>query len=185
MWAALIEIGKLMSLRWQGLVEIGAVAGVAVLAWCRMQWNQAERQREQRVRGELEAYAQLDARLPQDGDVGKLARRVCQLVTESSAFKRVGMLVRDAEGRLYVADSIGMEDVIVQALNAWGEGVVQAERTGEAGAMVVRGSALEARALRWFWGTGWRRLAAGERSLFRCGRLQEGWWEHWRCVPTG
>jgi signal transduction histidine kinase len=134
MWAALIEIGKLMSLRWQGLAEIGAVAGVAVLAWCRMQWNQAERQREQRVRGELEAYAQLDARLPQDGDVGKLARRVCQLVTESSAFKRVGMLVRDAEGRLYVAGSIGMEDVIVQALNAWGEGVVQAERTGEAGA---------------------------------------------------
>src|ERR1700722_1218901 len=114
MWAALIEIGKLMSLRWQGLVEIGAVAGVAGLAWCRMQWNQAERQREQRVRGELEADAQLDARLPQDGDVGKLARRVCQLVTESSAFKRVGMLVRDAEGRLYVAGSIGMEDVIVQ-----------------------------------------------------------------------
>jgi signal transduction histidine kinase len=93
-----------------------------------------ERQREQRVRGELEAYAQLDARLPQDGDVGKLARRVCQLVTESSAFKRVGMLVRDAEGRLYVAGSIGMEDAIVQALNAWGEGVVQAERTGGAGA---------------------------------------------------
>jgi signal transduction histidine kinase len=134
MWVALTEIGKLMSLRWQGLAEIGGLAGAAGLAWCRMQWNQAERQREQRVRGELEAYAQLDARLPQDGDVGTLARRVCQLVTESSAFKRVGMLGRDAEGRLYVAGSTGMEDVIVQALNAWGEGVVQAERRGGAGA---------------------------------------------------
>jgi signal transduction histidine kinase len=134
MWVALTEIGKLISLHWQGLVEAGGLVGAAGLAWCRMQWNEAERRRERRHREELEAYAQLDARLPQDGDVGKLARRVCQLVTESSAFKRVGMLARDVESRLYVAGSVGMEDVTVRALNAWGEGVVEAERGGEAGA---------------------------------------------------
>jgi len=187
MWVALTEIGKLMSLRWQGLAEIGGLAGAAGLAWCRMQWKQAERQREQRVRGELEAYAQLDARLPQDGDVGKLARRVCQLVTESSAFKRVGMLVRDAEGRLYVADSIGMEDVIVQALNAWGEGVVEAERTGKAGARRGdggRGIRVGRKGFAVSWGMGWRRSAVGERSLFRCGPRWEEGWEPWRCALT-
>ena len=125
---ALTEIGKLMSLQWQGLAGIGGLVGALGLAWCRMQWNEAERRRERRVREELEAYARLDARLPRDGDVGKLARRVCQIVTESSAFKRVGLLVRDAESRLYVTGSAGMEDVIVQALNAWGKRVVEAER---------------------------------------------------------
>jgi signal transduction histidine kinase len=125
---ALTEMGKLMSLHWQGLAGIGGLVGALGLAWCRMQWNEAVRRRERWVREELEAYAQLDARLPRDGDVGKLARRVCQIVTESSAFKRVGLLVRDAESRLYVTGSAGMEDVIVQALNAWGKRVVEAER---------------------------------------------------------
>jgi signal transduction histidine kinase len=132
MGVALTEIGKLILMHWHGLAETAGLVSAAGLAWCRRQWNEAERRRERRHREELEAYAQLDARLPQDGDVGKLARRVCQLVMESSAFKRVGMLVRNAESRLYVAGSVGMEDGIVQALNAWGERVMEAERSGGA-----------------------------------------------------
>jgi signal transduction histidine kinase len=134
---ALSEIGRLISLRRQELAEIGKIgglAGAAVVAWCRMQWNKANRRRERRLHEELEAYAQLDARLPQDGDVRKLSRRVSQMVSESSSFKRVGVLVRDAEGCLYVAGSAGMEDATVNALNAWAECVVKAERSGGAGA---------------------------------------------------
>jgi signal transduction histidine kinase len=131
MWFALTEIGELMSLRWREFAEFGGVAGALGLAWSRVQWNEGTRRRERRVREELEAYAQMDERLPRDGDVGSLALRVCQMVSESSAFKRVGVLVRDEESRLYVTDSVGMEDMIVQALNAWGERVAEAERGGE------------------------------------------------------
>ena len=31
------------------------------------------------------------------------------------------MLTRDAEGRLFVTGSIGMDDLTVEALNGWGE----------------------------------------------------------------
>ena len=59
---------------------------------------QGERRRERRMEEELEAYARLDVRLPADGDGLDLARRVSRLVAEKSAFRRVAMLVRDAEG---------------------------------------------------------------------------------------
>jgi signal transduction histidine kinase len=134
MRVALNEMGRLMSLDWQGLAEIGGFAGAATIAWCKMRRNKTARRREQRIRRQLEEYAQLDVRLPQDGDLQKLSLCVSQMVSESSAFKRVGMLIRDAEGRLYVAGSLGMEDATVQALNAWGECVVEAERGGTAGA---------------------------------------------------
>jgi signal transduction histidine kinase len=134
MGVVLSAMGREMSLHWRGLLEICSFAVVLGLAWCRMQWGEAERRRDQRHRSELEAYAQLDARLPQDDDIGDLARRVCLLVTEMSPFRRVGMLVRDPESRLSVAGSVGMEDTIVKALNALGERVVEAERAGGAGA---------------------------------------------------
>jgi signal transduction histidine kinase len=134
MRVALNEVGSLMSLHWQGLAEIGGLAGAATIAWCKMHRDEVARRRERRVREQLEEYAQLDMRLPQDGDLQKLSLCVSQMVSESSAFKRVGMLVRDAEGRLYVAGSLGMEDATVQALNAWGECAVEAERGGTAGA---------------------------------------------------
>jgi signal transduction histidine kinase len=130
MWFALTEIETLMSLHRQGLAEIGGLIGTVGTVWCWTQRNEAARQQERRVRADLEAYAQLDARIPQDGNVEKLARRVCQIVTEGSSFKRVGMLVRDAGNRLYVRHSVGMELVIVQALDAWGERVMEAERNG-------------------------------------------------------
>src|ERR1700678_1540013 len=108
MRVALNEMGRLMSLDWQGLAEIGGLAGAATIAWCKMRRNKTARRREQRIRRQLEEYAQLDVRFPQDGDLQKLSLCVSQMVSESSAFKRVGMLVRDAEGRLYVGGSLGV-----------------------------------------------------------------------------
>jgi signal transduction histidine kinase len=134
MRVAMGEIAKLISLRWQGLVEIGGIAVVTATARWRMRCNEATRRRERQLREELEAYAQLDARLPLDGDVRKLSRQVSQMVSQSSAFKRVGMLIRDAESRLYVAGSAGMEDTTLQALNAWAECMAEAERGRAAGA---------------------------------------------------
>ena len=53
--------------------------------------------------------------------------RVCRAVAEKSAFRKVAMLVRDAEGKLYVAASAGMDDLTVAALGGWGSDVVRRE----------------------------------------------------------
>ena len=108
-------------LTWQVLaVVLGGVAGVAMRRLRQERRRHAgERVREQRVRAELETYARLDARLPVDGDVEALGKRVCQAVAETSSFGRVAMLVRDADGRLYVTASSGMDDRMVQALDGW------------------------------------------------------------------
>jgi signal transduction histidine kinase len=82
---------------------------------------------------ELAAYGRLDMGLPARGDVVELARRASRVVAEKSAFRRAAMLVRDAEGRLLVAASAGMDDSTVQSLNAWAEGVMAAERNGRSG----------------------------------------------------
>ena len=114
-------------LTWQVLTGVlGGVAGVAMRRLRQERRRHAgERLREQRVRAELETYARLDARLPVDGDVRELGKRVCQAVAESSSFGRVAMLVRDADGRLYVTASAGMDDRTVQALDEWCRRVVK------------------------------------------------------------
>ena len=106
---------------WQVLaVVLGGVAGVAMKRLRQERRRHAgERVREQRVRAELETYARLDARLPVDGDIEALGKRVCRAVAETSSFGRVAMLVRDADGRLYVTASSGMDDRMVQALDGW------------------------------------------------------------------
>ena len=71
--------------------------------------------------------------LPADGDGLELAKQVSRLVAEKSAFRRVAMLIRDAEGRLVVAASAGMDDMTVQSLNVWGDVVTAAERNGGSG----------------------------------------------------
>ena len=66
-------------LTWQVLaVVLGGVAGVAMRRLRQERRRHAgERVREQRVRAELETYARLDARLPVDGDIEALGKRVC------------------------------------------------------------------------------------------------------------
>jgi signal transduction histidine kinase len=133
MWVGMTEMGRLVAQRWPGLAAGGVVAGALWLLEFRLQTQARRRRRERRMEEELAAYARLDLRLPADGGGLELAGRVSRLMAEKSVFHRAAMLVRDAEGKLIVAASAGMEDSTVQSLNAWGEGVVAAERGGGGG----------------------------------------------------
>ena len=98
----------------------------------------AERGRERRIREELEAYAQLDMTLAQEANgrvdqvqaTKALAMRVCRTVAEKSTFRRVTMLMRNADGRLRCVGSIGVDDLTLAAVERWAEQVVQQEIGG-------------------------------------------------------
>jgi signal transduction histidine kinase len=130
MWVGIREMGRLVALRWPELAAGGGAVGAMWLLGFRLRTGAGRRRREDRMEEELGAYARLDLRMPAEADGLELARRVSRLVAEKSAFSRAAMLVRDAEGRLVVAASAGMEYSAVQALNGWGESVVAGERGG-------------------------------------------------------
>lgn len=132
MWAELCRWFRLAEPHWNWLVLAVCVAGAVWLLWRNARVHEVERRRRIRAQEELEAYTQLDARVPADGDMRELARRVSRVVVERSAFHRAAMLVRDAEGQLVVAGSTGMDDQTVTAVQAWGEQMVEAERSGGA-----------------------------------------------------
>lgn len=131
-----------------------ALLAIGLYAWSmrrQARLQTAERGRERRLREELEAYARLDATLAQgaQGRVDQvvaakaLAMRVCRTVAEKSAFRRVMVLLRDAEGRLRCVGSIGVDDLTLAAVERWAEQVVKEEREGtlKNGALLGRGSA--------------------------------------------
>jgi signal transduction histidine kinase len=130
MWPGAREMGGLIVLRW---LELSLAGGGLWALWCRMQVGVAEGRRERREQEELRAYAGLDVRLGADADMPELAARVSRLMAEKSVFRRTAVLVRDAGGALSVAASAGMEETTVESLNAWAEGVVEAERRGGIG----------------------------------------------------
>lgn len=105
----------------------GMIAALWTL-WCRQRTQVEDGRRERAMWEELEAYARLDVALGPGGDAKPLAWRVCRAVVEKSRFCRVAMLVRDAEGKLFVAGSAGMDDLTVDFLRQWGAGVVRQER---------------------------------------------------------
>ena len=90
-----------------------------------MRVERALRRQEHGLREEYEAYAQLNATL--DGRCGgleparDLARAVCLCVAQHSAFAQAALLLRDAEQRLQVMGSAGVDDLMLRALDAWGE----------------------------------------------------------------
>jgi signal transduction histidine kinase len=133
MWVGIREMSRLAAPRWPGVAASGGVAGALWLLGFRLKVGAGRRRRELRMEEELAAYAQLDLRLPGDGDRLELATRVSRVVAEKSAFRRAAMLVRDAEGRLIVAASAGMDDLTVRSLNAWGDGIRAMERDGDGG----------------------------------------------------
>jgi signal transduction histidine kinase len=134
MRAGLSEVLGLGVLNWISLVAMLCLPITLWMLWLQARMRLRERRRDNRMRQELEAYAQLDVRLPPNGDISGLARRVCRVVRQKSLFSRPAMLVRDPEGRLYVAGSAGMDRTTVASLNTWAERLLAAERAGGPGA---------------------------------------------------
>ena len=130
MSVGLSGVWDLPAMHWICLAMTVTAAVSMWLLRVRGRFHAEERQRNKRIQEEIEVYARLDARLSPDGDMGELAARICQVVAKKSVFYRVAMLVRDAERRLYVAGSVGMDAMTVKALHTWGERVVEEERKG-------------------------------------------------------
>ena len=124
-WAAVSE-------HWMWVLGGVFVVGGAWMLWRGTAACAARRQRGLQVREELEAYARLDPRLPQDGDVRGLGKRVCRVVAEKSAFQRAALLARAGDGRLFVAASAGVDDVTVEALQEWSGRLVAVRGESEA-----------------------------------------------------
>lgn len=80
-------------------------------------WRLAERA----VREEFEAYARLDATLAPGEPARDLARRAAAAVAKHSAFGQCALLLRNAEQRLHVVGSAGIDDLLLRALDAWGD----------------------------------------------------------------
>ncbi|WP_213805549.1 HAMP domain-containing sensor histidine kinase [Granulicella sp. dw_53] len=121
------------------LAAVAALCGLATTGWAvrRGRSLMAAVRLDRRVKAELEAYARLDARISSSGEVRDLCKRVCRTVAAVSVFRRVAMLVSDEEGRLVVTGSLGLDDLMVEALDGWGERTMRVgprlrqESTGE------------------------------------------------------
>jgi signal transduction histidine kinase len=133
------RVPRELAMRW----ECGAtVAGIGFYAWRKRRralQAMAEMRRERRMREELEAYAQLDATIGQGMGaradrmpaMKALAMRVCRTVADKSAFRRVLVMLRNAEGSLRCVGWIGVDDLTVAAVERWGAQVVKEEREGK------------------------------------------------------
>jgi signal transduction histidine kinase len=127
------EVGGLTGLSWARLVVAGG-AGLALwLLGLRLRLRAGYRRDQRRVEREMLAYAGLNLRLPADGEATELAVRVSRLIAGKSAFRRVAVLLRGADGRVSVAASVGMEESAVGLVEAWAEGLSTEVRRGERG----------------------------------------------------
>jgi hypothetical protein len=98
------------------LIVLGVVGTLKVR---RARYARALRQEELSRRAELEAYAALDPAARHDETPRALASRVCTAIARHSAFRQVAMLMRDADGRLNVAASAGVDHLSALEINAW------------------------------------------------------------------
>ena len=129
----------LVGLPWAGLMRwtlSHIVCGASVGLLSAVAWRSCKRERgllvevahERRMREELEAYARLDGAIGPTLTTRNLAKLVCRAVADKSVFRRAAMMVCDAEGKLYVAGSAGMDDLAVAALREWGEEAIPQQR---------------------------------------------------------
>jgi signal transduction histidine kinase len=133
MSGGLKELAGLIALPWKELAAGGGIFGALSLLVLRLELKAGRRRGERRREEELTAYAELDVRVQGDGETKELASRVSRAVAVNSPFHRVAMMVcRD--GRLSVAANVGMDEVTVGWLNAWGTELKRGGgRRGESG----------------------------------------------------
>jgi hypothetical protein len=67
----------------------------------------------------MEAYTRLDVRMMRTSDLAMLGRRVCGVIAARSPFRRVALLARDGEGRLYVVASEGIDGATAGMIQRW------------------------------------------------------------------
>ena len=82
--------------------------------------NVRAREREHRVRQELESYAQLDLHMMPGSDPRQAAERVCRLAVEHSIFHQAMIYLRDVKQSFFVAASENMDEDLIRALDALG-----------------------------------------------------------------
>ena len=165
------------------VVVLVALAAFSLVMWRYAKVQVEERLRERRLREELDAYTHLDLNGTVQGDpetdrasaAKALSLRVCRSIADKSAFKRALMLMRDADGRLYCAGSVGVDDLTVAAVERWGEQVVAEERSGapRENALLGRAGAKSVPISLGEWGNfdaevgSWRMSGKRERRQFR------------------
>jgi signal transduction histidine kinase len=110
-----------------------------IVAWPMVFWvtrrlraERAERMEEQKLREELDAYAGLDPAMGRHESPRELAKRVCAAVVKYSAFRQIAVLMRDAENRLHVVGSAGVDDLMALEINGWVARFARERRTGKA-----------------------------------------------------
>jgi signal transduction histidine kinase len=177
-------LGARISNYWLALGVVVCMAAVVWILLRRIRQLREERARERRQREELEAYARLDVQVPESGHLQELGKRVSRTVAERSAFRKTALMAKDAEGRLFVAGSVGMDDLTVEALNAWGERArgprfsekIGEERDGDIGGAVRRLGVRDPAAVK-LWTRSFT-LELGHEPVVKVrGGLKQGSWE--------
>lgn len=122
-----VWLSALWTLHWGCIVGLAGLTIALILIANQQRVHARERQRDKRLREEFEEYARLDARV-QGEDMRSFAKRICRLVAKKSAFQRTAILAQDNAGRIYVAGSIGMDEMTIASLEAEAGRVVTISR---------------------------------------------------------
>jgi len=127
MFVGLSDIWRAGEHTWVLLPVFTGLAALPPLIWHLAHGQTPERRREQHVREELEAYACLNPRIGPNEDLAALGHQVSRLVAEKSPFRRVAVLSRNTRSRLTIIASAGMDEDLIEALNAWTRSLPEAD----------------------------------------------------------
>lgn len=101
-----------------GVVTVSLTAVVGLM-WLRLRAIRYAREREQRRREEMEAYAGLDLSMVQASDLKSIGAHVCPVVAARSSFSRVAMLANGTDGKLSIVVTEGMDAPTRAILEEW------------------------------------------------------------------
>jgi signal transduction histidine kinase len=127
-WTNVMAAADEITRHWVSLLVTGWLGLICWAQWRRNRGHVAAQRAERLLREELESYARLEFTLAAGDDARPMAKQVCRLVADKSAFGSVAVLLQDAEGRIYVAGSVAMDPETVAALELWGAQAVDWER---------------------------------------------------------